>query len=418
MTSQLNARFKFISVTNDLDQVSNKKLIDEYEAFLKNYGGEAIQDFNDESVLPVFIVVMNGGTENKILDLWKKADQQNSFKPFYLLAHSGNNSLPAALEIFARLKNEDVRGKIIYLGEKPDKDYIEDLELAIKHLSIYNKLRKTRIGLIGKPSDWLVASMPDPSIIKKVWGPDVISIDMKELEILIDEVKDEEIDESLSGFTMRAAETKEPTKKEIKQTVRVYAAINKLVGKDNLSAVTVRCFDLVTDLKTTGCFALAKLNDDGIIAGCEGDLVSTLGMIWANLMTDQSIWMANPAQINEQNNSLWLAHCTTPLNMVQTYKLRSHFESGLGVGIQGEFSKGKVTLLRLGGKGLEKIWISNGEILESGNEENLCRTQVNVKLHGSAKPEDLLTNPLGNHLLLMRGSYTKELHNWWELFVG
>jgi L-fucose isomerase-like protein len=259
--------------------------------------------------------------------------------------------------------------------------------------------------------------MPDLAIIKSVWGPEVIEIDMHELETIIREVKDEVIEDSLSNFTMRADETKEPTKKDIRQTVKVYAAIKELVKKYNLTAVSVRCFDLVTDLKTSGCFALAKLNDDGIVSGCEGDLVSTLGMIWANLMTDQSVWMANPARINEQNNSIWLAHCTTPLSMVQSYKLRSHFESGLGVGIQGEFSKGKVTLLRLGGKNLEKIWISNGEILESGNEENLCRTQVNVKLHGAAKPEDLLTKPLGNHLLLMRGSYTKELHNWWETFI-
>jgi L-fucose isomerase-like protein len=241
---------------------------------------------------------------------------------------------------------------------------------------------------------------------------------MEELKQAIEEIKDPETEEDFFNFTQKASETKEPTKKELKQVVKVYAAIKRLVQKYNLSAVSVRCFDLVTDLKTTGCYALSKLNDEGIVAGCEGDLVSTIGMIWANLMTDQSIWMANPARINAQTNSIWLAHCTTPLSMVQSYKLRSHFESGLGVGIQGEFSKGKVTLFRLGGKNIKEIWISNGEILETGNEENLCRTQVNVKLHGSSKPEDLLTKPLGNHLLLMRGSYTKDLLAWWETFIA
>ena len=67
---------------------------------------------------------------------------------------------------------------------------------------------------------------------------------------------------------------------------------------------------------------------------------------------------------------------------------------------------------------LEKIWVSNGEILESGSAENLCRTQVKVKLHGSAEVSDLLTAPLGNHILLMRGSYAKELTEWWEMFVS
>lgn len=57
------------------------------------------------------------------------------------------------------------------------------------------------------------------------------------------------------------------------------------------------------------------------------------------------------------------------------------------------------------------------ELLESGSSENLCRTQVKVKLHGSSKAADLLTAPLGNHILLMRGSYTKELMEWWEMFI-
>jgi len=34
-----------------------------------------------------------------------------------------------------------------------------------------------------------------------------------------------------------------------------------------------------------------------VIAGCEGDVCSTLGMLWAKLMTGQVPWMANIAQV-------------------------------------------------------------------------------------------------------------------------
>jgi L-fucose isomerase-like protein len=274
------------------------------------------------------------------------------------------------------------------------------------------------LGLIGEPSDWLVASTPEFSVIKSLWGPDIIKIELNELKSMIDEINEEQISDDLHSLTVRATEIKEPTKKEVKSVVKVYAALKQLIKKYELTSISVRCFDLVTDLKTTGCYALSKLNDEGIVAGCEGDLVSTLGMLWANILTDQIVWMANPAQLDESNNSIWLAHCTVPISLVENYKLRSHFESGLGVGIQGELSRGKVTVLRLGGKNLEKIWISNGEIIESGSSENLCRTQVKVKLHGSSKASDLLTAPLGNHVLLMRGSHTKELLEWWEMFIN
>lgn len=410
-------KFGFIPVYSSITSVPHNQIAGDYQTELLHSGGGELTEENVLADTPFFYLVLTGGTEQKVIDLWMKRKTQFPNEPVTLLAHPGNNSLPASLEILARLKLEGAKGNIIYL-DLNNKDSWHLLEHTVKDLTIYHRLHKTKILLIGKPSDWLVASMPDYETIKNIWGPEIIEIDLEEFKTGIEEISDEEIEEDHFLFTNNAVEIKEPKKKEIKQVVKVYEALKKLIEKYNTNAVSVRCFDLVIDMKTTGCYALAKLNDEGIVAGCEGDLVSTLGMIWANLLTDQFVWMANPAQIDVPNNSLWLAHCTVPMKMVDKYKLRSHFESGLGVGIQGELSKGKATLFRLGGNNLNQFWISNAEIMESGSEENLCRTQVNIKLHGNLKVSDLLENPLGNHMLLLRGSYTKEMHAWLEKFIA
>lgn len=412
-----NTKFVFSPISSSITQIPIEEMIGDLLPPLHYLGGE---QFSDEMVnlsIPNFYLIVTGGTEEKVLKLQSKRKKVFENEPVILLAHPGNNSLPASLEILARLHQEGEKGKIVYIDDNTNKNWQDELEKIVKHLTVFHNLRKTKIGLVGDPSDWLVASMPDFTTIKNIWGPTVIKIDLEELKFLIAEIKEEQISDDHHYFINRADEIKEPSKKELKSVVRVYAALKQLIQKYKLTSVSVRCFDLVTDLKTTGCYALSKLNNDGIVAGCEGDLVSTLGMTWANYLTDQIIWMANPAQLDESNNSIWLAHCTVPTSMVENYKLRSHFESGLGVGIQGELSKGKVTILRIGGKNLDKIWVSNGEILETGLSENLCRTQVKVKLHGSAKASDLLTSPLGNHLLLMRGSHAKELLEWWEMFI-
>src|SRR3989339_755601 len=383
--------FGFIPVTSSGLPKPLEEIGSELWQQLYHIGGEQFTgDRNCES-LPTVFLILTGGSEQSVLELHSQRKKHYANEPVVLLAHPAHNSLPAAMD---------------------------DLEKTIKHLTVYHQLKKIKIGLIGEPSAWLVASSPEIETIKNVWGPEVVKISLKELEDTIAEIKDEDVENEHFTFSKNAGEVKEPTKKEVKQAVRVYGAVKRIVQKYELNAVSIRCFDLVLDIKTTGCFALSKLNDDGIVAGCEGDLVSTLGMLWANAMTDQTVWMANPAQLDEQNNSIWFAHCTVPISMIQTYKLRSHFESGLSVAIQGEFTKGKVTLLRLGGSNLDKIWITSGEILESGSAENLCRTQVNVKLHGAAKPSDLLNAPLGNHVLMLRGTYTKEMLNWWETFIG
>jgi L-fucose isomerase-like protein len=412
-----NTKFGFIPVASSITQMPIENIIGELLSPLHSLGGEHFSDLQINLPVPIFYFVVTGGTEEKILQLCSERKNFAPDEPTVLIAHGQNNSLPSAIEVLARLQQNDERGKIVYINDASSRDWQHELERIVKHHQIFYQLKKTKIGLIGKPSDWLVASKPEFSVIKNVWGPDVIEIDLNELKNLIPEIKDEEVEEEHYSFTTKTTGIKEPSKKEIKNVVKVYGALKRIIKKYELTSVSLRCFDLVTELKTTGCFALSKLNDDGIIAGCEGDLVSTIGMLWSNYLTNQTVWMANPAQLDEQNNSIWLAHCTVPISMAEKYQLRSHFESGLGVGIQGELSKGKVTVLRLGGKNLDKVWISNAEILENGVSDNLCRTQVKVKLHGSAKATDLLTAPLGNHLLLMRGSHTKELLEWKEMFI-
>ena len=122
--------------------------------------------------------------------------------------------------------------------------------------------------------------------------------------------------------------------------------------------------------------------------------------------------MANPAQIDSKSNTLWLAHCTVPRKLVEDYRLRSHFESGLGVGIQGTLPKGPVTLLRIGGRGMDRLWLAEGEILRSGDAENLCRTQVEIRLTNGGTVTDLLRTPLGNHIVLVLGHHLDRLQRW------
>ena len=76
--------------------------------------------------------------------------------------------------------------------------------------------------------------------------------------------------------------------------------------------------------------------------------------MWAHELLELTPWMANPAQLDPARNMLWLAHCTVPRSLVESYRLRSHFESGLGVGIQGALPAGPVTLLRIGGKKMDR----------------------------------------------------------------
>lgn len=267
-----------------------------------------------------------------------------------------------------------------------------------------------RIGRFGEPSDWLVASSPDPAVLSSKWGVTIVPISLGDLRLEMKNIQTDEINSSVKSFIETAEASIEPSEKDLHDVGAVFLALKALIKKFRLDALTIRCFDLVVDEKTTGCFALSQLLDEGLVAACEGDLVSTIGMLLAQKLTTETPWMANPSMIDLENNKLILAHCTVPQTMVESYNIRSHFESGLGVGIQGFIKNGPVTIFRLGGKELEHLWIAEGEIIAAGNSEKLCRTQAEIKLH-SLEVKELLERPLGNHLVMIRGYHEDKIRS-------
>ena len=412
-------QFGFIPVKSSFIKTEEDLLIiaGKYFDALEKIGGLRIDENELNTSHPIFYFIITGGTEKLLLDLKILREASINKEPVFIIAHPTHNSLPASLEALARFQQDGIPGQIFYLNSFNDEEGFHEIINLVKSLEVLQSLAQSRIGLVGDPSDWLVASSPNPVVVKEVWGPSIIPIAMEEVTAIMQHISNEEISTSLKSYLSDAKKTIEPNQNDIETNVRVYLALKQLITKYNLNALTIRCFDLVLDIKTTGCFGLAQLNDEGYIAGCEGDLVSTVGMLWAYQLLNQIPWMANPAQVDVESNSLWLAHCTVPKSIVENYDLRSHFESGIGVGLQGTFPKGPITLLRIGGTKMENLWLAEGDIIQTGNSEHLCRTQVEIKLT-SGFVSELLKNPLGNHLILVKGHHAEQLNNWWNMMIN
>lgn len=262
--------------------------------------------------------------------------------------------------------------------------------------------RIERIGIIGKPSDWLIASVPSDEVLNKLYNFEFIKIPIQELYELYDAVLPNATGDLLKSFKIK---NNSINNTELRKAETFYTALKQLVEDYELTALTIRCFDLLIEYQTTGCFALSKLNDEGIIAGCEGDIVSLIGMIVATRKSNQTIWMANPSQIDIENSELVLAHCTVPTCLTDAVTLDTHFESDQGIGINGIIPESEVTLFRLGGKNLDGKFVCTGKIIPHEHSSNLCRTQIRVKVEEKTNLHELLTKPLGNHLLVISGTH-------------
>jgi len=347
-----------------------------------------LEDFNQDYFPLIFI--KSGGAEEKFKQIFQQINRS------YLLLSSGlHNSLAASLEIASFLKQKGKKVEIIH----GDSDYIATrIKELRKIFQVKNRLVSSKLGVIGKPSDWLIASEVDYKKVKDTLGISLIDVEMDEL------VKEIDQDHNFAHPKLKDIREKGFNKKSIDGALKIYSGFKAIVNKYKLDGITVRCFDLLEIYKNTGCLGISLLNDEGIVAGCEGDVPALISMTILHLLTDEPVFMANPSSIDLNKNEIILAHCTLPLNMPDEFYLKTHSESGLGVGIKGVIGEGEATIFKLSGDG-KNYFVSGGEIIENLNKESLCLTQIRMKIDEDIKY--FLQNSLGNHHLICKGNYSK-----------
>ena len=356
------------------------------------YKGNNFTDYGTHAL--DLIHVCTGGTEgifkSLLPDLRKK-----SKRPIYLLTSGKSNSLAASMEILSFLRQNDLKGEIIHGSA----DYINKRVHLLKKIEeAYKQLYGCRLGIIGEPSDWLISSQANEEKIKDVLGVNLIKISIQEL---IETIKTTPLimpEESVPNATISQA---------LPGANQIYMALKTIIKKYQLHGFTLRCFDLLTSIHNTGCLALAKLNAEGIVAGCEGDVPAMLSMIIAQTLIGVSGFQANPANINPETGEILFAHCTIPLNMVDHYEFDTHFESGIGIGIRGYMKEGPVTIFKVSGD-LSRRFIEEGMLIENQTKPNLCRTQQVILLSDKSKATYFLSDPIGNHHIILPGHH-KEL---------
>ena len=386
------------TITSGLhDEESVARLSDE---FLKGifpdgeyeFKGADFQDFGTGGL--DLIYVRTGGAEGIFKSLLPDMLARGT-EVFYLLTSGKSNSLAASLEILSYLRQQGLKGEVLHGSA----DYIRHrIDVIATAQQARKQLEGARIGVIGQPSDWLISSHADATAVMDKIGAKIVEVPMEELLNQIAKA-----DGSPAPAEVPMADN---VRRAYPGAVQIYNALKVLVETHQLSAFTLRCFDLLTAVGNTGCLALASFNSDGIPAACEGDVPALLTMMISQALTGVCGFQANPARIDTQSGKMLFAHCTIPFNMVENWQYDTHFESGIGVGIHGEFPEGPVTIFKVSGN-LDYYFAAEGELLYNQYEDNLCRTQVAVQID----PEDaryFLTGPIGNHHIILPG-HCKEL---------
>lgn len=340
--------------------------------------------------------IASGGAEPGFKEVYKQVEE-----PYILLTTPAYNSLAAAMEIMGFLQEQGLEGEILHGSYE---EISKRLHILLRTANAKKKLNGMRLGCFGEPGG-LIASNVEFQMFQSATGA---IMEMYDLNELIDEYRDGGYIEN--KYTQQLLE-KGYNLEETEKALNVYGALKRLIKKYDLNAVTVRCFDLLKAVHTTGCLALAILNAEGIPAACEGDQKSLISMVILNALTGESGFMANPSCMDPKKKEIIFAHCTLPIDMPDDYNLTTHFESGVGVAVAGNLESQEMTIFKCD-ETMKRYYAGRATLLETMHRKDLCRTQMKLYLEDGT--EYFAKSPISNHHIICKGDWKEVIDQFFE----
>ncbi len=335
---------------------------------------------------PLAVFFLSGGTERTALEII--ADKTH----IILLAFSRNNAFASAAEVKAYLGSKGIRSWLCNLS---DEHVLSQLK---RFVSVWTRVRgftHKRLGLLGHVSDWLIYSNPNPDILRAKFGMRLRIFpwsDFPEIHKFHQSVE-------FLDFYKGNGDPK------LESHSRIHYLIEQIIDEHRLDGIAVECFSLVQKSNETACLSLAFLNQKGIPAACEGDLVSLTGMILIKELTGFIPWMANFSGLFSSHAEF--SHCTISPMFLKDYRLTTHFETGKGAAISGELDGSIFTVFRWD-QNFEHAFVASGTVHEKDWSPLACRTQLSIRLTEDDRLK-LQDYPLGNHHLIIPGDYSEVL---------
>jgi L-fucose isomerase-like protein len=235
-------------------------------------------------------------------------------------------------------------------------------------------MRQTRIIAIDRPHGSDAACKAE--LVKKKLGADLVTIPNKVVLDAMQAIDPKAAEAEAKDYWIGPCkEIVEPTQPEIIHSARMFLAVKELLAKEKAQAIcSVACMG-----NPRGCLTFSKLNDLGLVGGCEGDIDSTLTMLLFDYAFGVPGFISDPV-VDTAKNALVHFHCTSATKMDGPggqrlpFRIRTQTDSRGGVALEVQHRVGQpVTCAKL--VNLDTMLVVAGKILETSTSPLACRTQ-------------------------------------------
>ncbi len=274
------------------------------------------------------------------------------------------------------------------------------------------RLKRTRIALIGYAAMGMYAGTFDHVLLRRHVGPEVEQIDTYTL-VRASEAADEATVRGIAEELRGKAEVRvEPER--LLAAARLAAGLRTILSQGAFDAVNVKCqYELSQQYGMTPCVPLSLVADEGIVAGCEGDLLTTVTQCLLQYLTGETVSYGDILDLDGKR--MLLSSCGyAPFSLCDSEKTPCICELGFPGfdGIISSFTlrRGPVTFARLaeGAHADRRVNYGTGTGVETDLRQGRFPA-LEVEIDGD--PQRLWDTIASQHLALCYGDVSAEIED-------
>ena len=329
--------------------------------------------------------------------------------PLILVGFDGPSELISISGLIAVFSNISRQKKSIpyVIGNMEENSFWVEMKAAIKAAEAVTKIRNARIALIGHACPGMQGTMCSEVELQSI-GPEIIPISISKIMHLAEDILkkydiEKEIEREFHGIYIdKTASSSLPL------AVSIYFATKKLIDEFKIDAVAFKCWPEMREIfHTSPCYAISKLEDDGIAASCEADLLSaTTQLILKNISTSAT-FTGDIAGYDTKRNVLHLWHTGSAARTIlgtEVY-LKKLSTSDCGVSIEANLKHGNLTLAKLSRPldGVFQMFAAKGESIKGDKGRPGNNVYIRTYSHIDRFIRTLLDNKIEHHIVLSYG---------------
>lgn len=332
---------------------------------------------------------------------------ENCRVPTVIWALPVRYSLPSGAISHGTLRDRGFKVKIVY-GAPNSADVVKKIASIARVAFTINRLKESRIGLIGGVFQPMVSAYYDKNILRDKLGPDVVRINIVDVKQAFSRVKEEEVDREFDSISQRfRIDVDEDI---LRKALKFHLALKRIVNELSLHGIAMECWsELLKEFGVNPC--LGFIEDEYIIA-CEGDAVSCTALLMLKYLTNEPAALLDIFSLHDDVLRMG-GHCAAPASLARTTKevsIRKREPPSMMrmvaklATVRPTIPNKNVTIIRLFGRNVDKIHLTTGKVIACDTSKAM---EIDVKLTGDM--EKFMENVCGNHYIVASGGIRKQL---------